>query len=139
MNNVTVEKVNLDTIPSSELEDLRAAEAEAEDFYGSIEKEETERVRLADLHRVCRIMWHNRHNAVEAVCSEINAENSVFTVSEKATILRIASDLHPEADDRITIRALDFINAVSRFYRTMQTGYYFENFPATELLARYAA
>lgn len=137
MSNVTVEKVNFDTLPSSELEDLRAAEAEAEDFYGAIEKEEAERVRLADLYRVCRIMWHNRYNAVEAVRPELDAENSVFTVSEKATILRIAADIHPESDDRIVIRALDFINAVSRFYRTMQTGYYFENFPATERLAAY--
>ena len=126
----------MNTLTASKAEALRAAEAEAETFYQNIEDEEAERFRLTELKAVCGLMWNNRHTAVGLATSHLN-ESNVFTDTEKATILRVAESLHPEAPYAKAIKALDFITATSRRYRTMKTGYYFTNLPATELLECY--
>lgn len=138
MTAITVTNVNIATLSDLEADDLRAAEAEAMEFYGTIEQEETERLRLSELHRLSRLMWTNRFVAIKVTFAELNT-NALFTESEKATLIQVAENLHPEADVRQGIKALNFINAVSRLHQTMQTGYYFDNLPATELLALYGA
>ena len=135
MTAITVSKVNLQELPVAEAAAIRAAEAEAEAFHGAIEAEENERHRLAELKKVCGLIWQNRSNAV-AVVEDHLFENNVFTTAETEAILRVAEGLNPEAETRSAIKALNFINAVSRLYRTMQTGYYFDNLPATELLRK---
>lgn len=138
MTAITVTNVNIATLSDLEADDLRAAEAEAMEFYGTIEQEETERLRLSELHRLSRLMWTNRFVAIKVTFAELNT-NALFTESEKATLIQVAENLHPEGDVRQGIKALNFINAVSRLHQTMQTGYYFDNLPATELLALYGA
>lgn len=135
MTAITVTKVNLRTLPATEAAAIRAAEAEAEEFHNAIEAEETERYRLTELKTICGLMWHNRSTASEVATQHLLTINA-FTVSEKEAILRVANGLHPEAEIRSALEALDFINAVSRLYRTMKSGYYFTNLPATELLRK---
>lgn len=135
MTAITVEKVNLNSIPATEAAAIRAAEAEAETFHNAIEAEETERYRIAELKTVCGLMWHHRATATEVATQHLS-NNNVFTAAETEAILRVSSGLHPEAETRSAIKALDFINTVSRLYRTMKSGYYFDNLPATELLRK---
>jgi hypothetical protein len=136
MNTAKVEKVNLATLPAAEMKAIQAAEAEAEAFYQGIEDEEAERFRLAELKAVCGLMWNNRYIAVDLATESLNG-NNVFTDTEKATILRVAASLHPEAPYAKAIKALNFITSTSSLYKTMKNGYYFDNLPATELLAGY--
>lgn len=137
MDTFVVEAVKLNTLPVSKSEAIRAAEAEAEAFYQNVEDEEAERFRLAELKHVCGLMWNNRNSAVKVATAKLS-ESKLFSEAEKATILTVAENLHYDAPIRATIKAHDFINATARLYRTMKSGYYFENFPATELLARHA-
>lgn len=135
---ISTAKVNLDALPADEAAAIRAAEAEAEEFYGGIEAEETERARLHELRRICGLMWSNRNGAVN-VATEALSATTLFSEAEQDSILIIAENLHHDANDRSAIDALRFINKVSRLHKTMVAGYYFDNFPVTEMLARHAA
>lgn len=135
---IATAKVNLDSLPAAERDAIRAAEAEAEEFYGAIEKEETERVRLEVLHKVCAIMWKNRATAEYDIYTHLTKDD-LFTNDEMRSILTIAENMHFDAEARAAIRSFRFTSAVASLYRTMKTGYYFENFPVTELLARHSA
>lgn len=135
MTAIAVAKVNLEALPADEAAAIRAAEAEAEAFHGAIEAEELERHRLAELKKVCGLMWNSRSNAV-AIAEDYLFANNTFAPAEAEAIVRVAEGLHPEAETRTAIKSLNFINAVSLTYRTMQTGYYFNNLPATQLLRK---
>ena len=135
MTAISVAKVNLQTLPADEAAAIRAAEAEAEAIQNAIDAEETERYRLAELKTVCGLMWNNRYAATEAATQHLLTINA-FTVAETEAILRVAKGLHPDAETRTALKALNFINAVSSLYRTMKSGYYFDNLPATELLRK---
>lgn len=117
---------------------IRKAEAEAESFYGGIEKEENERLRLTDTRDICKLMWHNRHTAKELVTEHLNSNQNSFTDIEKATLLRVAGNLHPENENlREATKAIEFITSTNRLYRNMKEGHYFTDFPLTDLLKRY--
>jgi hypothetical protein len=117
---------------------IRKAEAEAEAFYGGIEKEEAERVRLSDTRAVCNIMWHNRHNAKERVMEHLNDNPNSFTETEKETLLRVAETIHPDNENhRDATNALAFLTSTNRLYKTMKSGHHFEDFPMTALFKRY--
>ena len=117
---------------------IRKAETEAESFYGGIEKEENERVRLEDTRAICNLMWHNRHTAKELVTDHLNSNQNSFTETEKATLLRVAENLHPDNENyRESTKALEFITSTNRLYKTMKKGHYFTDFPMTDLLKRY--
>lgn len=133
---IATAKVNLDTLPAKEREAILAAEAEAEEFYGAIEKEENERVRLEVLHKVCAIMWKSRNTAEYDIYTNLTKDD-LFTNDEMRSILTVAENMHFDAEPRAAIRSFRFTSAVARLYRTMKTGYYFENLPATELLLKY--
>lgn len=132
---IATAKVNLDTLPADEAAAIRAAEAEAKEFYGNIEAEETERARLSELRRICGLMWSNRNGAVNVVTEALSA-TTLFSEDEQDSILIVAENLHHDANDRSAIDALRFISKVSRLHKTMVGGYYFDNFPVTEMLAR---
>lgn len=133
---IATAKVNLDSLPAKEREAILAAEAEAEEFYGAIEQEETERARLEVLHKMCATMWKHRNVAKYEIMADL-AKDNLFTDDEVRSILTVAENMHHDAEPRMAIRSFRFTSAVARLYRTMKTGYYFENLPATELLLKY--
>lgn len=131
---------NPDIISSrgTDKEAIRKAEAEAESFYGGIEKEENERLRLTDTRDICKLMWHNRHTAKELVTEHLSNNPNSFTDTEKATLTRVAGNLHPDNENlREATKALEFITSTNRLYRNMKEGHYFTDFPMTDLLKRY--
>lgn len=132
-------KLNPDIINvRTRTEAIRKAEAEAEAFYGGIDKEENERLRLTDTRAICNIMWHNRHNAKELVAEHLKSKGSSFTETEKQTLLRVAETIHPDNENhRDVTKGLEFLTATNRLYRTMQSGHHFPDFPMTDLFKRY--
>jgi hypothetical protein len=126
----------MSNVTAKEREAILAAEAEAEEFYGAIEKEENERVRLEVLHKVCATMWKNRNTAEYEIYADL-AKDDLFTNDEMRSILTVAENMHFDAEPRAAMRSFRFTSAVARLYRTMKTGYYFENLPATELLLKF--
>lgn len=140
MNSTNVTAINLNSLPVDEVEAIRRAEAEAEAFYQTITDEETERARLSDTQAICRIMWHNRFTAPERVTEYLNNNETVFSDVEKATLMHVAENLHPEnGNSREAVGALRFLTNTAKLHRTMQSGHHFNNFPVTELLKRYEA
>lgn len=137
MTNITVEAINPATMSSPEAEAIRRAEAEAENFHNAIEQEETERARLRGLRDVCQIMWNHRYSAAQHVTTHLNT-STLFAEEEKNTLIKIANHINPNNENnREVINALCFTSSVSRLYRTMKHGHYFNNLPATELLNNY--
>jgi hypothetical protein len=138
MNAMTVETVKMSSLPAAEVEAIRQAEAEAEAFYQAITDEETERLRLADLRKICNLMWNNRDNAATLVTEHLSQTDNFFTATEKATLITVAGNINPDnTNHQEAIKALKFVTTTSRLYRTMRSGYYIDNLPATELLKRY--
>lgn len=129
-------RVDIANLPRAERDAIIAAEAEAQEFYGAIEKEETERVRLEVLYKACSTMWKNRNTAEYEIYTDLTKDN-LFTADEIRSILTVAENMHYDAKASEAIRAFRFTSAVARLYRTMQTGCYFENLPVTELLTKF--
>lgn len=121
-------------------EAIRKAEAEAVSFYQAIEDEERERTRLEDMYKVCTLMWKVRENeGAPSVVSEYLEKNTKdFSETERATIVRLTSHLHPDHEDNMeSTKAFRFISSIAQLNRAMRNGYYFDNTPVTELLARH--
>lgn len=139
-NSIAVEEVKMNSLPATEEAAIRQAESKAEAENQAILAEETERTRLTDTRAICNIMWNNRHNAAEHVTEHLNGKEHSFTETEKATLLQVAKNINPDnPDHRATTKALEFLTTTSRLHKTMQSGYYFDNLPVTELLKRYEA
>lgn len=132
--NILVEEVDFSKLSTVETEAIKNAEAEAMEFYGTIEAEENNRLRLEDLFKITRHFIFSRYIAAQNIHDELK-DNALFTDEELNLLVEAAGNA--ANDNMSSYHVLRWTREVTAAFRYQKAGNYSDDNDATaKLIAR---